>query len=206
MMLSAVEPKGKALVTLFIDGEKAFEIDTETYLKSGLKLGDDLTDERLHELVEESDLRRAEQKAMYLLGCRAHSEKELARKLSRTVPREAAGKAAQRMAELGYVNDAEYARSLARTLYTRKGFAASRVRMELMRRGIDRELAEQAAAEAEPNQQEAAEKALARKYGRCLGDEKGRRRAAAGLQRMGYRWDDIRAALRKYTANDDEER
>jgi regulatory protein len=204
MMLSAVEPKGKSLVALFVDGEKAVEIDTETYFKSGLKPGDDLTDEQLHELIEESDLRRAEQKAMYLLGFRAHSEKELARKLSRTVPRETAGKAAQRMTELGFVNDGEYARSVARTLYTRKGFAASRVRMELMRRGINRELAEQAAAEAEPDSRESAEAVLARKYGRCLGDEKGRRRAAAGLQRMGYRWDDIRAALQKYIADDEE--
>lgn len=204
MMLSAAEPRGKRLVALFIDGEKAVDIDAETYLKSGLKPGDDLTDESLHELIEASDVRRAEQKAMYLLGYRSHSKKELAQKLSRTVSREAAEKAAEKMTELGLVDDEEYARSLARGMFGRKGFAASRVRQELMRKGIGRELAERAAAEAEPEPGEAIKQIIERKYARCLDDEKGRRRTVAALQRMGYRWDDIRSALREFIADEDE--
>lgn len=204
MMLSAAEQRGKNLVALFIDGEKAVDLDLETYMKSGLKPGDDLTDERLHELIRASDVRRAEQKALNLLGYRAHSQKELARKLGRTVSREAADRAAERMTELGLVNDEEYARSLAREMYRRKGFAAPRVRMELMRRGIGRELADQAAAEAAPDPRETIRTVLERKYARVLGDEKGRRRAAAALGRMGYRWDDIRSVLREFTADEDE--
>lgn len=204
MMLSAAEPRGKRLVALFIDGEKAVDIDAETYLKSGLKPGDDLTDESLHELIEASDVRRAEQKAMYLLGYRSHSKKELAQKLSRTVSREAAEKAAEKMTELGLVDDEEYARSLARGMFGRKGFAASRVRQELMRKGIGRELAERAAAEAEPEPGGAIKQIIERKYARCLDDEKGRRRTVAALQRMGYRWDDIRSALREFIADEDE--
>ena len=204
MMLSAAEQRGKNLVALFIDGEKAVDLDLETYMKSGLKPGDDLTDERLHELIRASDVRRAEQKALNRLGYRAHSQKELARKLGRTVSREAADRAAERMTELGLVNDEEYARSLAREMYRRKGFAAPRVRMELMRRGIGRELADQAAAEAAPDPRETIRTVLERKYARVLGDEKGRRRAAAALGRMGYRWDDIRSVLREFTADEDE--
>jgi regulatory protein len=204
MMLTAAEPRRKGLVALFIDGEKAVDLDAEIYLKSGLRPGDDLTDERLHELIAASDARRAEQKAMYLLGYRAHSEKELARKLSRTVSREAAGKAAERMTELGLVNDGEYARSLAREMFTRRHFAAVRVRAELMRRGISRELAEQAVAEAEPDPREAVRELIEKKYARNLGDEKGRRRTAAALQRMGYRWDDIRSALNEFTTDEEE--
>lgn len=204
MMLTSAEPRGRGLVALFIDGEKAVDLDAEIYMKSGLRPGDDLTDERLHELIDASEKRRAEQKAMFLLGYRAHSEQELARKLSRTVSREAAGEAAAKMTELGLVNDGEYARSLAREMFARKGFAAPRVRMELRRRGISRELAEQAAAEAEPDPREAVRELIGRKYARFLGDEKGRRRTAAALQRMGYRWDDIRSALNEFTTDEDE--
>lgn len=203
MMLSAAEPRGRGLVALFIDGEKAVDIDTETYLKSGLKPGDNLSDERLHGLIETSDVRRAEQKAMYLLGYRAHSQRELAQKLRRTVPREAAEQAAEKMTELGLVDDEEYARSLAREMFSRKGFAASRVRMELMRKGIGREMAEQIAEEAEPDPREAIREMIDKKYARCLDDEKGRRRTVAALQRMGYRWDDIRSALREFIAEED---
>ncbi len=204
MMLSAVEPRRKSLVALFIDGEKAVDIDRETYLKSGLKPGDDVTDDMLHELIRASDASRAEQKAMYLLSFRAHSERELAQKLSRTFSRETAEEAAHKMKELGFINDAEYARSFAKGLYGRKHFAFSRVRMELMRRGIGRELAEKIAREEEPDAGEAIREVIAKKYQRCLGDEKGRRRTAAALQRLGYPWNEIRSALRKFTADEDE--
>lgn len=205
MMLTAVEPRRKGLVALYIDGEKAVDLDAEVYLKSGLKPGDELDDEQLRNLIAASDARRAEQKAMYLLGFRAHSEKELARKLSRTVPREAAEKVAARMAELGLVNDGEYARTLAKELFTRKHYAAGRVRMELMRRGIPAELAQEAVEEARTDPREAIRELVERKYERYLGDEKGRRKAAAALQRLGYQWDDIRCVLNEFTADDEDE-
>ena len=37
-----------------------------------------------------------------------------------------------------------------------------------------------------------------RKYLRALDDERGRRRTVAALQRLGYRWEDIRRALKEY--------
>ena len=37
-----------------------------------------------------------------------------------------------------------------------------------------------------------------RRFARQLGEEKGRRRAVAALQRMGYRWEEIRSALRAF--------
>jgi regulatory protein len=89
-------------------------------------------------------------------------------------------------------------------MFTRRHFAAVRVRAELMRRGISRELAEQAVAEAEPDPREAVRELIEKKYARNLGDEKGRRRTAAALQRMGYRWDDIRSALNEFTTDEEE--
>lgn len=205
MMLTSAEPHGKSLVALFIDGEKAADLDAEIYLKSGLHLGDDLDEEQLHELLLASDTRRAEQKAMNLLSFRAHSEKELARKLGRFFPAEAAGRAAARMVELGLVNDEEYAKGLARKLFSRKGFAARRVCIELMRRGISRGTAERAAEEAAPeNPGKTAKEILEKKYLNCLNEEKGRRRAAAALRRMGYCWDDIRSAIHELTTDEDE--
>lgn len=205
MMLTSAELRKKSLVALFLDGEKAVDLDAEVYLKSGLRPGDEIDDDRLHELIEASDERRAEQKAMYLLGYRAHSEQELARKLSRTVSREAAGKAAAHMAELGLVNDSEYAHTLAKELFARKGYASGRVRMELMRRGIPRELAEEAAAEEQTDPRGSLRELVERKYARCLIDEKGRRRTVAALQRLGYHWDDIRSVLNEFTADNEDE-
>lgn len=205
MMLSAAEPRRKGLVALFLDGEYAVSVDAETFALSGLRPGAELTDERLHELIRGSDARRAREKALSLLEHRAHSQKELTDKVSRFTSREAAAEAVRRLAELGLVDDASYARQLASELFSRKGYAASRVRLELMRRGIGRELAGEAAEQCEPDPAGAIRKIIAKKYARAPGDERSRRRAVAALQRLGYRWDDIRAALGEFTDEDEAE-
>ena len=142
MLITAIEPRRKSLSALFLDGELAGNIDTETLLKFGCKPGMQLDDGQLHELILASESRRAGEKALYLLEHRSHSQKELADKISRVTSREAAEAAAKHMVEIGLVNDEEYARSLAAELLGRKGFSASRVRQELLQKGIERELAE----------------------------------------------------------------
>ena len=196
MMLSAAEPRRRGLVALFLDGEYAVSVDAEIFAGAGLKLGAELTDEGLHELIRRSDARRAKEKALSLLEHRAHSRGELVDKVSRITSRQAAEEAADRLAGLGLIDDESYAADLAKELFSRRGYAASRVRMELMRRGIGRELAEQAAAEYEPDPADAVRQVVQKKYAHALGDEKGRRRVIAALQRLGYRWEDIKSALR----------
>ncbi len=195
MEITALEPRRHRLVQLFLDGEPAVKLDEET--AASLRPGQQLSDEELHELIARSDAARAKEKALYLLEHRPHSKRELEDKLARTVGREAAGQAAGRMEELGLIDDADYARRLAEEL-ARKGFAAPRIRQELLRRGIGRELAAEEAERAAAAPEDALHSLIERRFARQLGEEKGRRRAVAALQRMGYRWEEIRSALRAF--------
>ena len=198
MELTAAEPRRHRLTQLYIDGEQAMKIDTETFLRSGLRPGDELTDEALHELVQASDAHRAKEKALYLLEHRAHSKKELTEKIARTTAsREAAQAAADRMEELGLLNDGEYARRYAQELFTRKRYGAMRVRQELRQKGIDPELVEELLAEyADENAALMNMQALLlKKYPGWQEDGKVRRRAFAALQRLGYAYADIRRAM-----------
>lgn len=197
-----MEPRRHSMTALFFDGEYAVSVDTETLLQAGWKLGQDITDEELHTLLQKSDAHRAGEKALYLLEHRSHSKKELADKIARTVSRDAAEAAAQKMVDLGLVDDEDYAQRLARELY-RKGCAKRRVCYELARKGIAAETAEQAAQENEPDVKATILAVLRKKY-RNLSDEKERRRASAALQRLGYGYDDIRMAMRRYDMNEDE--
>lgn len=203
MLITAVEPRRKSLSALFIDGEFAVNIDTETLLKSGFRAGREISDEQLHGLLQNSDSRRAGEKALYLLEHRSHSQKELADKISRVASREAAEAAAQHMADIGLVNDEDYARRLSADLLCRKGYSASRTRRELEQKGIDRELAEQIIEETAPDPVQKIQEIIRRKYGLLPQDEKGRRRSIAALQRLGYHWDDIRTAINEME-NEDE--
>ena len=195
MELTAAEPRRKSLIQLYLDGEAAVKIDTEIFVRSGLKPGDQLTDEELHQLLQASDARRAKEKALYLLEHRSHSKKELTDKIARTAASwEAAQAAADRMEELGLLNDEAYARDLAKELFTRRRFGKGRDRQELRLKGINSELIDELLLEYDDEDMalENIRAVLDRKYAGWEEDEKVRRRAFAALQRLGYSYELIR--------------
>lgn len=205
MLITAIEKRRKMLSALFLDGEFAVNIDTETLLQFRYKIGMDITDEQLHELILASDARRANEKALYLLEHRSHSKKELIDKIQRTTSKEAARSAADRMEELGLVNDADFAKRYAAELMNRKGFASRRTQYELLQKGIDKEIAAQVVEELEPDPVEKIKEIIEKKYLRGLQDEKGYRRAVNGLQRLGYRYEDIKQAISCFSFEADED-
>ena len=204
MLITAMEPRRGRRTALFLDGELAVTLDAETLLAHGWKIGREITDEELHEMIERSESRRAGEKALYLLEHRNHSKKELADKIARTTSRSAAQEAAEHMEELGLVNDEAFARSYASELFCRKGFAAMRVRQELLRKGIAREVAEAVIDELAPEPEHALRDLVERRYARQLSDEKDIRRTVAALGRLGYRSDEIRSVLRDYLSDEPE--
>lgn len=200
MELTAAEPRRKRLTQLYLDGEAGVKIDTETFLRSGLKPGDQLSQQELEKLVQASDAHRAGEKALYLLEHRNHSKKELEDKIARTaVSREAARAAAERMEQLGLIDDEAYARSLAKELFTRKRYGVMRVRQELRLKGIDGELIDQLLEEygGEEESLENIRAVLEKKYPGWQEDEKIRRRAFAALQRLGYSYSLIRQGMKQ---------
>lgn len=121
------------------------KLDTATLEAEGIRVGQVLTDEELHELVQKSEAHRAHEKALYLLEYRSRSRKELKDRLRREVGDETAENTVSHMEELGLVDDEAYARQLAHNLAQSKRFAPRRIRQELAARGIDRDVAEEAA-------------------------------------------------------------
>lgn len=202
MELTAAEPRRKGLTQLYLDGEPGPKVDTEVFVLSRLKPGDEVTQEELLELVERSDARRAREKALYLLEHRAHSKRELTDKIARTASsREAAQAAADHLEEIGLIDDRAYGESYARELFLRKRFGARRVRQELARKGIDREIIDQVLSQ---YQEDGGEEAMAgenialvlsKKYPLWREDEKVRRRAVAALQRLGYTYGQIQGVM-----------
>ena len=75
---------------------------------------------------------------------------------------------------------------------------------ELSRKGIDKELAQEILENTEVDERDQIRQVIDKKY-RNLSDEKIKRRAVAALQRLGYRWDDIRSVLEEYSEEDEYE-
>ncbi len=198
MELTAAEPRRRGLVQLFLDGEAAVKLDAQVFLQSGLKPGDQVSDQELFELIQASDARRAQEKALYLLEYRNYSKRELTEKIARTAAsREAAQAAAGRMEELGLIDDRRFGEDYAKELFSRKGYGARRAAQELRRKGLDQELVQELVEKyGSPEQSgENIRRVLEKKYPGWREDEKVRRRAFAALQRLGYSYQEVREAM-----------
>ena len=202
MRITAIKPRRKQLSAVFIDGEEAVLLDTRTLLENRVDVGRELDDDELKALIDLSNENRAKEKALWLISSRSHSKKELTDKIRRTSTPEAAQKAADRMEELGLINDEDFARRYADKLIFTKKMSKRAAAMELRRKGIDREIIDETldAIEADPREQ--IHDFLLKKY-KDLSDEKTKRRAAAALQRLGYGWEDIRAAMAQFGSDDE---
>lgn len=199
MIVTEVVRKKKYLSDLYIDGELAFTLDSRVLIDEGIKKGRKVTDEQLHGLVVMSERRRAKEKALYLLGFHDHSRKELLNKLKRTNSEEAAEYAADKMAELGFIDDERYARRYAEQLAGIKHLSVRGIRQKLYEKGFERELIDEVISEMELDPQENIRALIERKYEKYLHDEKGIKKTVSALQRMGYGWSDINAVIEEYT-------
>ena len=195
MLVTAIEPRRKGLSALYLDGQESL-VDTETLAASRLRPGDELEEEQLLALLRASDSRRAREKALFILTYRDHSREELKRKLlTASFSEEAAEAAVQKVADMGLINDREYARKLARELLFRKRWGERRTVGEMLRRGLERELIAEVMEEAQPDPAVQLAEIIEKKYTPLPRDEKGQRRMLNALARMGYGWSDIRSAL-----------
>ncbi|MEE1317979.1 MAG: regulatory protein RecX [Ruminococcus sp.] len=201
MLITAIEPRRKAMSALYIDGEFVMNLDSRTLIENRFDVGREIDDEDLHEIINLSNERRAKEKALWLISYRDHSKKELTDKIKRTCDEESAEKAVERMEELGLVNDEAYAQRYAKKLLFSKHMSKNAAIYELSRKGIDKELAEEILENTEVDERNQIRQVIDKKY-RNLSDEKIRRRAVSALQRLGYRWDDIRSVLEEYSEED----
>jgi regulatory protein len=125
-----------------------------------------------------------------MLTGQARSRKELADKLAaKLVPADVATRLLDRFEEVGLVDDEAFARSWIASRQPGKGLARLALAQELRRKGIDDEVAREALDELDPDDEEAAARALVRKKLRSLrgvDHVTATRRLAGMLARKGY--------------------
>lgn len=180
-----VERRGRAKV--FIDGEFWAELDAAVAFERGLAEGTELSDVELLEVRIAGERPLAMTRALNVLGYRARSEGEVREKLVR------AGYAAgtvevviERLRELGYLDDEEFARNAAHEKARKYG--PRRILTDLRRSGVDDEVALGAVEEefSGDDEAEAASRAAQRRYNTEEGSDALARRVYGFLARRGY--------------------
>ncbi|MBR2715132.1 MAG: RecX family transcriptional regulator [Ruminococcus sp.] len=198
MTITAIEPKKKGLSALYIDGEFALKLDTEVLISHRMDVGVQIDDDKLKEVIDASNIKRAKDKAMWLISYRDHSKKELIDKVAKHSSYDAAVKAVERLCELGLVNDENFARRYAHDLLFIKRLSKTGAKRKLIEKGIDKYLAEDTVDMIECDTDDNLRAIIEKKYLKNLFDEKGRRRCVNGLMRLGYSYSDIKSVLIEY--------
>lgn len=184
---------GKAHI--HVDGEYCMSVDGLFWYSLGIANGTDIDDEGLESLKREIGERRAYNKALSLIASREHSRAELISKLKLKGFGSYSEQAVERLCEQGYVDDERFAEAFARELSEKKSMGERRIREELYRRGISREIIEQTVwgLEADPAQQ--ISELLNGRLSKYIYDDKGIRKCYNTLIRLGYSPSDIRQAF-----------
>ena len=198
MIISSIKQNSpNSLSVVLEDGE---EIKTTLGVVTDLRLfsGRDLDEAALEDLRLESLRALARDRALAIVSQRQMSRKELGAKLrDKGVDDETAAWCVAWITEHGLIDEESYAAAIARH-YAAKGYGEGRVRQELMRRGIPRELFDDAFA-AMPEGDEKLDRFIAARL-RDPDDHGEVRKLSAALYRRGYSGEEIREALRRHKA------
>ena len=187
----------------FDNGEElrtTLAVVTELSLCSGRTF----TDDELSAVRDVSARSRCRQRALRIIGARAMSVKELTDRLKeKGESPENAEDAAQWLLDMRLLDDAQYAAMCVRH-YAAKGYGPGKIRNELYRRGIARELWDVALEEL-PEQDDRIDALLRRKLKSDTPDRAELRKAADYLYRRGFGRDEIHAALARYSELSEED-
>lgn len=185
-------------VNLFIDGEFRLGIARIIVQERGLSIGQLLTDEEISELESLDEVSRATNQAIRLLSFRPRSRRELETRLARKQFSEyATGAALERLAELGYVNDNEFAQYWVENRQQHRPRGKRLLASELRSKGVSRDVVEQTLDEAEIDEFSDALQLARRRAEQLRGLDAAtwRRRMTGYLQRRGFGWEVVRSVL-----------
>lgn len=224
MRIEKLEPskhkEGRWLV--WLDDASIVRIGEGDVVSLGLYSGKELTDEEGEALAAAGERSKLMERAVGLLSLRPMSRKELLDKLcapprqkkekypydklddapdqellqaQKEAVREQAEGVANRLTELGLLNDGEYARMVVRH-YAAKGYGPRKLRDELYRRGVPRSFWEDALGERKPDDSQI-DKLARQKLRGAEPTRENLKKVSDYLARRGYGWEEISAALER---------
>ena len=205
MRITALEPQARhpGRWNVSLDGHFAFGVTEAIILSEGLTVGQELTDEDVARIQAHEAEQKLLDAAMRFLAPRPRSRMEVRRRLLRPHPKrptpspEAVERILQRLEQLGFLNDRDFAGFWVENRERFSPRAARALGQELRQRGVDRETAEDVT---EPERDEERALTAGRQRLRALVGldyETFRARLGPFLQRRGFSYGVARAVVRQ---------
>ncbi len=190
----------KQRVSVYLDDEFAFGLDSSVFVQFDLKKGDILTKARIKDILQDEEKKRVKEKAFQYLAGRAHSEKELQTKLrQKGFAEELITTVISELKEAKFLDDVKFAFSFARSRIVKKPMGARLLRQELWRKGLKPEIIDKALTEAysAKRQEDIARELVESKKDRYkdLDENKQKKRLNDFLLRRGFDWEIVKEVI-----------
>ncbi len=190
-------------VLVYLEEGDPLRITSHELLQFGLYQGMDLSPELVLQLQNAASRSQCRAVAARLASGRMMSRKELLEKLScKGVAPDMAEETADWLESLGALDDAAYAGVIVRH-YGGSGYGPGRVRQELQKRGVPRELWDEALAQL-PDSAAAIDRFVQSKLRGRTPDRAALKKLSDALLRRGFAWHDIRPVLNRLGEEIDE--
>ncbi|MGB7063252.1 MAG: RecX family transcriptional regulator [Candidatus Zixiibacteriota bacterium] len=184
--------------SVFIDGKFAFGVDEEVVSRLGLEKGEDLTDRRIKDILQQKSENEAKNAALRFLSFRRRTEKEIKNKLKgKGFDEKSIKSTIDKLKGYDLINDSEFATAWVKERLAYKPRGKRLLKQELWKKGIRKDIIERVTDELCQDEDKSASELLEkirRRY-KNLEPKVARRRMYGLLLRRGFSYEAVNHAL-----------
>ena len=104
MTITEIRTTKRGRISVYVDGEYLFAVEEESWQMCLLRVGDEVDEQQLNDLLAESNRIKAKRRALNMLSSRDYTSGVLKERLAAKTDARSAEQAVERMQELGLVD------------------------------------------------------------------------------------------------------
>ncbi|OGM03512.1 hypothetical protein A2715_00490 [Candidatus Woesebacteria bacterium RIFCSPHIGHO2_01_FULL_39_32] len=199
--ITSVKPQrnGKR-VNIYLDDKYGFGLDLETFVKLGLKVEQELSEEKIEKIVREGEFQQIYDKILRFGSLRPRSENEYIYWLRKhKVHKSLHEELFNRLKRLDFLNDKKFAAWWVDQRQTFRPKSKRILNYELISKGIKKEIINEVLDEANIDEVAQAKKLIEKKkyIWEKLDDSTARKKMSEYLARHGFGWETIKTAIKR---------
>ncbi len=203
IITSIKSQKKKNRVNIYLDGKYGFGIDLENFVKLGLKLNQELTDEGIGDIVKKAEFQKTLDKLLRFATLRPRSEKEIKDYFRRKKVHESLHpKLFDRLNRLELIDDEKFAKWWVDQRLAFKAKSLRALNYELRTKGIEKDIIQKVLGETKIDEEKIARELLEKKAYKwhALPRRQAGQKMLQYLAGKGFSWEIIEKAVKSRNA------
>lgn len=186
-------------VNIYVDGKFSFSLDISQVVDFGIKVGLEISASDLEEYKKASEFGKLYQRTLEWVLVRPRSIREtndyLYKKIfEKKLDKNYIDRIIEKLEAKKYLDDRRFCEYYVENRFVKKGVSLKRLKMELLKKGVSKEIIEEVLADSDRNDEEELKKMIAKKRSKYADDDK----LTQYLCRQGFPYDLVRELVQSY--------